>query len=108
MLTHSGTPCRGSRYFPREALAKARSIGERLDGAIIDLGLPDRPGDELVREIRAWLPEPPIIVTTGYANHDLRDRSAHDPHLQILAKPFDLHSLTAALARFGIRLRKLQ
>jgi signal transduction histidine kinase/DNA-binding response OmpR family regulator len=107
MLTDSGCHAEEAATF-REALAKARSIGERLDGAIIDLGLPDRPGDELVREIRAWLPELPIIVTTGYANHDLRERLAHDPHLQILAKPFDSHSLTAALARFGIRLRKLQ
>ena len=45
----------------KEALATIRKDGDELAGAMVDLGLPDRPGDELVDEIRALYPNMPII-----------------------------------------------
>jgi signal transduction histidine kinase/DNA-binding response OmpR family regulator len=89
-----------------EALAKTRSVGERLAGAIIDLGLPDRPGDELVAEIRALRRHMPIILATGFADAHLHQRFAQDTWLQILRKPFDPSGLSAALRRCGIRVRQ--
>jgi signal transduction histidine kinase/CheY-like chemotaxis protein len=89
-----------------EALAKVRTVGGRLSGAIIDLGLPDRPGDELVADIRTLLPHIPIILATGYAGEEVRRRFAQDRRLQIVMKPFDPGDLMASLARFGIRLRQ--
>jgi signal transduction histidine kinase/CheY-like chemotaxis protein len=89
-----------------EALAKIRTLSGRLSGAIIDLGLPDKPGDELVANIRTLLPHIPIILATGYAAEEVRQRFAKDQLLQIVMKPFDPGDLVAAFARFGIRLRQ--
>jgi signal transduction histidine kinase/CheY-like chemotaxis protein len=89
-----------------EALAKTHHVGDQLAGAIIDLGLPDRSGDELVTEIRRLRPHMPIILATGFADADVHRRFAQDTWLQILTKPFDPSALTAALRRVGIRGRQ--
>jgi signal transduction histidine kinase/CheY-like chemotaxis protein len=88
----------------KEALAKFQSSSEHLAAAVVDLGLPDRPGDELIPAIRALRSNLPIILTTGYAKDDVRKRLADDAYLQILTKPFNSNDLASALQRFGIRL----
>ena len=88
-----------------EAIAKIRNIGNTLAAAIVDLGLPDKPGDGLVAGIRALQPSLPIIVATGYASENVRQRFAQDPFLQIVAKPFDTEALLATLTKFGVRSR---
>jgi signal transduction histidine kinase/CheY-like chemotaxis protein len=85
-----------------EAMGKLRSLGEEIAGAIIDLGLPDRSGEELVAAIRASRPNLPIILATGFAGDGVRARFADDARLVILTKPFDAEALADALARFGI------
>jgi signal transduction histidine kinase/DNA-binding response OmpR family regulator len=90
----------------KEALAKFQDSNGQLAAAVLDLGLPDRPGDELIPAIRALQPHLPIILTTGYAKDDVRKRYADDPHLDILTKPFTSDELVIALQRFGIRLTK--
>jgi DNA-binding response OmpR family regulator len=88
----------------KEALAKFQSSSEHLAAAVVDLGLPDRPGDELIPAIRALRSNLPIILTTGYAKDDVRKRFADDAYLEILTKPFNSNDLASALQRFGIRL----
>jgi signal transduction histidine kinase/CheY-like chemotaxis protein len=90
----------------KEALAKFQSSSQHLAVAVVDLGLPDRPGDELIPAIRAMRSNLPIILTTGYAKDDVRKRFADDAYLEILTKPFNSHDLANALQRFGIRLSK--
>jgi CheY-like chemotaxis protein len=90
----------------RQALEKIQSLGDQLAGAIIDLGLPDRPGDELVASIRAKQPRLPVILATGYAGEEIRQQFAQDEFLQIVGKPFDPGALMAKLASLGVRLRK--
>ncbi|WGR98635.1 response regulator [Bradyrhizobium sp. ISRA443] len=89
-----------------EALAKIRSVGDKLAAAIVDLGLPDKPGDGLVAEIRALWPDLPIVLATGYVSEDLRRRFEQDVLLHIVAKPFDLEALMATLERLGFRARR--
>jgi CheY-like chemotaxis protein len=89
----------------QEARAKIQSRGNQLAGAIIDLGLPDRPGDELVTDVRALRANLPVILATGYADEDVRRRFAQDAFLQIITKPFDPESLVAILTKFGVRSR---
>ena len=86
-----------------EALAKIRSLGDKLAAAIIDLGLPDRSGDELVADIRAVRQTVPIILATGYASGDVRRRFARDEYVRIVEKPFDPKAILAALRKFGVR-----
>jgi CheY-like chemotaxis protein len=88
-----------------EGLAKFQSERAELAGAIIDLGLPDRRGDELIADIRATRPDLPIILATGYADDNVCRRFAQDDRLVVLTKPFESDSLSAALRGFGIRVR---
>ncbi|MET4176994.1 MULTISPECIES: response regulator [unclassified Bradyrhizobium] len=87
-----------------EGWAKFRAEQDELAGAIIDLGLPDRRGDELIADIRAVRPDLPIVLATGYADDNVRSRFAQDDRLTVLSKPFVPKELLAALQRFGIRL----
>jgi CheY-like chemotaxis protein len=85
-----------------EGLAAARSHS-RLDAAIVDRGLPDREGLEVVAELRTQLPSLPVIVASGYGegggeHADLRN----DPFVRFLAKPFDTRALTEALAALNV------
>ena len=72
----------------QEALIAVRAPGARLAAALIDLGLPDRSGADLAVEIRAVLPELPIVLTTGHDVQNLRQRFAGDLQVRILPKPF--------------------
>lgn len=89
----------------KEAFAKFQGTSEQLAAAVIDLGLPDRPGDDLVRAIRNSRPNLPIIVTTGYAKEDVRARLADDALLETLTKPFDANDVANALQRLGVHAR---
>ncbi|HLH11661.1 MAG TPA: response regulator [Methylovirgula sp.] len=80
-----------------EAMAKFRALSGDLAAAIIDLGLPDRPGDELVAELRAVSPDLPIIVTTGLSQADVAARYVRDRRLRVLGKPFSPQALVDAL-----------
>jgi CheY-like chemotaxis protein len=86
-----------------EGWTKFRAEQDGLAGAIIDLGLPDRRGDELIADIRAVRPDLPIVLATGYADESIRSRFAQDDRLAVLSKPFDPKQLLVALQRFGIR-----
>ncbi|HLH93500.1 MAG TPA: response regulator [Xanthobacteraceae bacterium] len=86
-----------------EALAKLHNSGEQLAAAIVDLHLPDRPGEELIAAIRRLRPALPIIVATGYDLEDVRRRFASDDLLKVVAKPFDPRSVLAALAAVAVQ-----
>ena len=88
-----------------EARAKFAETGNDLAGAVIDLGLPDRPGDELIGVIRAVRSDLPIILATGYASERVRERFAQDERVQVVTKPFQPETLVAALRRFGAGVR---
>ncbi|QPF83897.1 response regulator [Bradyrhizobium genosp. L] len=91
-----------------EGWVKFRAEQHGLSGAIIDLGLPDRRGDELIADIRVVQPDLPIVLATGYADASVRARFAQDDRLAVLSKPFNPEELLAALQRFGIRLGSKQ
>ena len=86
-----------------EGWAKFHAGQEELAGAIIDLGLPDRRGDELVADIRSVRVDLPIVLATGYAEDGVRARFEHDDRLIILSKPFSPDALLATLRKLGIR-----
>jgi DNA-binding response OmpR family regulator len=69
------------------------------DIALVDLGLPDRDGVELCRELRSRHPERPIIVVTGRNDEldvvDALDAGADD----YVTKPFSLAVLTVRMRR---------
>jgi len=48
-----------------EALAIDDGALAGLAGLVIDLGLPDQPGEEVARRLRLRRPDLPVILTTG-------------------------------------------
>jgi DNA-binding response OmpR family regulator len=73
-----------------------------IDAAIIDVGLPGMRGDDLARHCRARLPALPIILATGYDEHQYAGSVAADPLLAVLGKPFDMPRLLIRLEEFGV------
>ena len=69
-----------------------------LHVALVDLGLPDRPGEDLIHDIRARLPTLPVVVVTGRDASALSAETRALPDLGFLEKPYDLPELEQALA----------
>ena len=87
------------------ALDRFTAVGETLSGAIVDLGLPDLNGDDVVRQMRLTRPDLPVILASGYTDSDLRQRWSSAPLVQILQKPYQPNDVRAALERLGVRVR---
>jgi len=77
-------------------LAKAHEDG--IAFAMVDLGLPDRPGEELVCELRDLYPTLPIIIASG-KGADERVRSL--ANIALVTKPYNFEDLRAAIERLS-------
>jgi CheY-like chemotaxis protein len=82
----------------RSALDQIRTDGAQLEFAVVDLGLPDSPGEALIAEIRSLQPRLPIIVASGYSEDFLRRRIPTKNDIAFLGKPYDLAALQSAIA----------
>ena len=82
-----------------QAMDKLSSIAGSLSAAVVDLGLPDRPGDQLVSAIRATNPAIPIVLTTGCADSDVSERFSANERIVVLTKPFEPYHLVDVLRR---------
>jgi two-component system KDP operon response regulator KdpE len=87
-------------YVVREAHTGREGISEvarsRPDAVLLDLGLPDMSGIEVVRELREWSKVPILILTVRAAESDkveALDAGADD----YLTKPFGAAEITARL-----------
>ncbi|MFG1402616.1 response regulator [Xanthobacter sediminis] len=89
----------------RAALAQVAGGGAPADAlvlALVDMGLPDMGGDEVVRALRRFRPDLPVVIATGYAAEEVEARLAGTERVTIIRKPYDVATLRAALRRFGI------
>jgi DNA-binding response OmpR family regulator len=77
--------------------ARAAARLHEYDAILLDLGLPDMPGEELMRQLRSAKSNTPIIVLTARSQVEdrvnLLDLGADD----YLVKPFDINELRARL-----------
>jgi CheY-like chemotaxis protein len=85
-----------------EALNKLRLIPGGVDAVVIDVGLPDRPGDVLVREIRSFFPTMPIVLASGGPLAELKTFANDHRSIAVVGKPYTAETLLAALRAFGI------
>jgi DNA-binding response OmpR family regulator len=86
----------------RAALDHAHPDCSKFDFAVIDLGLPDRPGDHLISDLREMRPDLPIIVASGYDESELRRRLKNFDRFAFLNKPYERTSLRAAINFLGL------
>jgi CheY-like chemotaxis protein len=80
-----------------EAVQLIESLGSSLGAAIIDVGLPDSSGDQLVAPIRGVLPELPIVIATGFSETEFSRRFQDDARIRVIGKPFDAPLLWSVL-----------
>jgi signal transduction histidine kinase/DNA-binding response OmpR family regulator len=85
-----------------EALNKLRLVTGGFSGAVVDMGLPDRRGEDLLRELRVLYPTLPIIVASGQDRETLRQTFGGDPRMAFLGKPYAAEDLFEALRSLSI------
>ncbi len=79
-----------------EALAIDDGALAELAGLVIDLGLPDHPGQEVARRLRLRRPDLPVILTTGgNASEALAQLTGGGP-AAALEKPYQFSELQQA------------
>jgi CheY-like chemotaxis protein len=81
----------------REALNKLALASGGFAAIIVDLGLPDRSGDDLAREIRSMHSSLPIVVATGKGAKDVGEIFRNMKHMVFLGKPYRAEDLYQAL-----------
>jgi two-component system KDP operon response regulator KdpE len=83
----------------REAMGLLRS--GLVDVAVSEMGLPDLPGMDLLREVTALSRKPKVILTTSRHSEFLAERALENGASAVLGKPFRMERLfdlvTAAL-----------
>jgi CheY-like chemotaxis protein len=72
-------------YSAQQALEAAREIDP--DVAVLDLGLPDKDGFELARELREVIPGIRLIALTGFTRADIVRRAREAGFADHLVKP---------------------
>lgn len=86
------------------AASLLEAVSCQPDLIILDLGLPDMDGVEIIRKVRSWSNIPIIVVSARYEDWDkieALDAGADD----YLTKPFSVNEL---LARLRVSFRRLQ
>jgi DNA-binding NtrC family response regulator len=74
-----------------------RSVAEfRPDVVLLDLTLPDLPGEVALARVRETTPELPVIIMTGHDPESARRMLAHGA-FDYLLKPFNLKRLAEVL-----------
>jgi CheY-like chemotaxis protein len=86
-----------------EALQRVRVLRGEIDVAIIDLGLPDMPGDLLAKEMRAHYPQLGIVFATGASADELQERFKNDRRVSFLRKPYASEALLEAVRQLSAR-----
>jgi len=85
-----------------EAMRTVEQLGTELHALIIDLGLPDRSGDQLAAELRDNKVDLPILIASGRSEREIRDRFVHDTRIGVLVKPYTAAMLIDALEKVGV------
>lgn len=85
-----------------EALQAVTRFRSQLAAVVIDLGLPDRAGDEVAAEIRGALADIPILIASGRSERELKERFAVDRRVAIMVKPYTGPMLIDALGSLGV------
>ena len=85
-----------------EAKNKMLLLNGSIDAAIIDMGLPDARGDDLVSELRAIYPALPVVISSGYDRAAMHIKFASMKNIEFLTKPYTQLELHDALSRLGV------
>jgi PAS domain S-box-containing protein len=81
----------------REALAAMERHGTEVVAVLLDLTMPVMNGAETFPRLRELAPELPIVLASGYGEHDITARLTPTGRAAIVQKPFALETLRRKL-----------
>jgi CheY-like chemotaxis protein len=79
------------------ALLRHREEGNRIRLVLLDLGMPGMGGWECLKRLRAIDPKLAIVITTGYAGENLRERARQEGAAGLITKPYEMESLAQSV-----------
>jgi CheY-like chemotaxis protein len=88
-----------------EAMNKLQLVAGGVDAVILDLGLPDKKGDELLREIRSLNGSLPVLLATGQGAAGLHEQFKNEKAIAFVTKPYAAADFRAGLRKLGIHAR---
>jgi len=71
-----------------DALRALREHGATIDGVLLDLSMPGMDGSDLLSELRAFAPDLPVIVHSGYPVDPSSEKFAAWKIAGVLQKPY--------------------
>lgn len=83
----------------REAVAQFRRARESLRAVVLDLTMPELDGEEVYRILRELRADVPILLMSGFPEHDAFHKLPGDERVDFLQKPFTHAQLIGSLAR---------
>jgi DNA-binding response OmpR family regulator len=86
-----------------EAMGLLRGQASGCALVFLDIGLPDKRGDELIKDIRAADKKKPLLVASGEDRAELKSRLSSFGPIAFLDKPYDIERLRKALGELGLR-----
>jgi DNA-binding response OmpR family regulator len=97
----------GFRVLEASSAARALELAQAHQGAIafamVDLGLPDRPGEDLVCELRGLYPTLPIIIASGKGAGAMDGDVCSLANVAFVTKPYDFENLRVTIDRVSSR-----
>jgi CheY-like chemotaxis protein len=86
----------------REAAGALDGAPSPFAAAIMDFTLPDGTAEELARDLRKQCPDLPLVIASGHAEPDLRQRFIGTDRIGFVAKPYESRALIGALLGLGV------
>jgi len=78
-----------ARVFTEGEAALAAAELSSFSAAVVDLGLPDISGEEVVKAFASMYPWLPILVSTGHDVRALQQWLPSATNIRVISKPFD-------------------
>jgi len=91
----------------RQAVAKVQKEGGSLDLVLMDITMPHLDGLEAFRQIQLLDPGLPVILSSGYSEHESIHDGIGEQAASFLQKPYSIHDLYAMVtSHLGARSRE--
>jgi DNA-binding NtrC family response regulator len=81
----------------RQGVCLFQRHSDTIQAVILDMGLPDINGLEVLQSILSIAPKTRILITSGQSKLMLGKQFTDKPHINILPKPFNMEDILTAV-----------